>query len=256
MDLNVIELSGKVGSSCNAACEAVAYIAAIRFELELLKTGASTGGETTLVLASRLGESLEVLAADWFPRQREYIGLFDVPAKVDGKPYDSYHAAVTDISRRSFEHLRSSINTVAPEAWKASRVIKEKFLRHWPVFAEVCRLTGFPAWTIEYAAELKVMLRKEAARLAAKQPALIGPKVVVKLDPPQIVIDGDAYALPNRKMAGLFKAMVDARGESISATDHSVRTRDLEKLPLEIKAIIDSQGGKGTRILPKFLGLD
>ena len=73
------------------------------------------------------------------------------------------------------------------------------------------------------------------------------PRITVSVDPPQVVIDGAAYAI-KPKMAEFFEAMVVASGDYVSMSSHGIRSRDTESLPKEVQAIIDTQPGSGSRI--------
>lgn len=74
------------------------------------------------------------------------------------------------------------------------------------------------------------------------------PRYVVSNDPPQITIDGTAYALA-AKAATFFEALIVANGEWING--HSVvnqPSRIVAVMPLEVRLRVESEPGKGFRL--------
>ncbi len=91
-------------------------------------------------------------------------------------------------------------------------------------------------------------LNLSESQTAATEPA----RISVSLEPPQITIGCNAYAL-KPKMAELLHSLANCMGEYQSMTESGVKTRDIEGLPREVRAILESQPGAGTRINPEWL---
>ncbi len=73
-------------------------------------------------------------------------------------------------------------------------------------------------------------------------------RVVVKQTPPQVTIDGSAYAISN-KAAFFMEKLVEANGEWING--HAVvnqPSRIVASMPKEVRSIVESAAGKGFRL--------
>ncbi len=116
-------------------------------------------------------------------------------------------------------------------------------------------LTGgrsiIPHWHREY----HEALNQAEAALANVQPERSKeadpPTARVQVNDSTVVVDGKAYAVPEA-LANFFAVLLD--GGYHSAADAGIRTRQIERLPDQLKNVLDSDGGKGTRIKPEWLG--
>jgi hypothetical protein len=84
-----------------------------------------------------------------------------------------------------------------------------------------------------------------------------GPKLRVKVntDNKVVELDGTPYPLTGRegskgRLVAFIQALINAKGAPVSATDHGVRTRDIERQHVKIRSLIgdDAKTGSGYRI--------
>lgn len=71
------------------------------------------------------------------------------------------------------------------------------------------------------------------------------------LVPNGISIGDEVVALTSKQQA-MVQLMYEHPGEYVSLAEHGYRTRDTESLPPQVKKIIESQPGAGTRINPEW----
>lgn len=208
------------------------------------------------------------------------------PAKFQGLTETSMHQAVIGAAR---QHVRSIVGLFlqrcqrgsAPAAWNVGRdilkgVSAEDVLdllakKPWPTDRLSTVVTGVDASMVD---TVKVELQQELLRASRNDPSATAdhgcpepgagmevgaagsatvkqPHIAVSLNPPQVTIDGKAYAL-NRNAAKLLQAIVDADGEWVAASACDAQAaRTINGMPPEVRRLIESKPGAGTRLKRK-----
>jgi hypothetical protein len=114
--------------------------------------------------------------------------------------------------------------------------------------------------TVEYGI-LRAWIHREWAAVSniGAKPATggDGPKLRVRVNTENKVVelDGTAYPLTGReeskeRLVAFIQALINAKGAPVSATDHGVRTRDIERQHVKIRSLLgeDAKAGSGYRI--------
>jgi hypothetical protein len=86
-----------------------------------------------------------------------------------------------------------------------------------------------------------------------EQKSVPGPRLVIKRGlQPQGILDGIAYPIPH-EVADFLQAVIEGDGKPVSMAAYSVRSRQLDNLPMGILDLIDRKPGQGCRIIRRNL---
>ncbi len=138
---------------------------------------------------------------------------------------------------RRVESPRMGENVARYNAYGHGKVDEQDFLRAQETMAG----------TIEHLRQLVAMIQKGLNVISDKAPES---RLIVSLDPPQVTIDGTAYAVAPDG-ADFVKTLVDADGDWISSTDAGWLFRPdrvLKALPPAVQQLVEPRTGSGYRI--------
>jgi len=198
-----------------------------------------------------------------------FAAVADGVAEFQGSFATSIHRVVLDVAYRHVRRIlrpflkRCSIGTLPP-AWRLGLdeltgpdVLRLLAVQAWPanmlsgvatgvVADEVVRVEA--ALQQEFYRAWKNHVPSEPATEESQQPRITGPRISASTHPPQVSIDGKAYAL-TAEAAELVQALVDANGEWISASKVIAQpSRVIRNMPANVRQLIEKKPGAGCRL--------